>query len=200
MKKLLKNSQGFTLVELMIVVAIIGILSAVAVPNFKKYQAKAKTTEAKIQLAAAYTAEQSFYGDFGLYGVCLSYMGYDPTGEIKSRYYAVGFLDADVMPGATTSIMQSAANSGLGSTCGGGVNAKDAGGVFAAGKVISGQAPVTALSKAKFGADGTGAGATTSTEGQLFTMAAEGYIMAGGAKSIFTINQDKKLITEVPGY
>jgi len=40
----LKRQDGFTLVELMVVVAIIGLLSAVAVPNFKKYQAKAKTS------------------------------------------------------------------------------------------------------------------------------------------------------------
>ncbi len=75
MKKLVAQmgQKGFTLVELMIVVAIIGILSAVAVPNFKRYQAKSKTSEAKIQLAAAYTAEQSFYGDFGIFGNCLSY-------------------------------------------------------------------------------------------------------------------------------
>ena len=56
-KTKLNNQSGFTLVELMIVVAIIGVLSAVAVPNFKKYQAKAKSSEAKVQLAAAYTAE-----------------------------------------------------------------------------------------------------------------------------------------------
>lgn len=88
------SDAGFTLVELMIVVAIIGVLSAVAVPNFKKYQAKAKTSEAKIQLSAAYTAQQAFYGDFGIYGTCLAYMGFDPSREQKNRYYAIGFANA----------------------------------------------------------------------------------------------------------
>lgn len=96
LKKLLKEQSGFTLVELMIVVAIIGVLSAVAVPNFKKYQAKAKTSEAKVQLAAAYTAQQAFFGDFGIYHTCLAYMGYEPINEFDSRYFAVGFGDADV--------------------------------------------------------------------------------------------------------
>ncbi len=89
----LKRQSGFTLVELMVVVAIIGLLSAVAVPNFKKYQAKAKTTEAKLQLSALYTAEQAFYSDFNMYAACLRYMGYDPSLERSNRYYAIGFPD-----------------------------------------------------------------------------------------------------------
>lgn len=93
--KKMTSDAGFTLVELMIVVAIIGVLSAVAVPNFKKYQAKAKTSEAKVQLAAAYTAEQAFYGDFGIYATCLKYMGFDPSRESQNRYYAIGFSTAD---------------------------------------------------------------------------------------------------------
>jgi type IV pilus assembly protein PilA len=96
----LKDHAGFTLVELMIVVAIIGVLSAVAVPNFKKYQAKAKTSEAKVQLAAAYTAEQAFYGDYNIYHTCLSYMGYDPSREKVQRMYAMGFLGGANIHGA----------------------------------------------------------------------------------------------------
>lgn len=88
MKKILKNPSGFTLVELMVVVAIIGILSAIAVPNFKKYQAKSKQSEAKIQLAAVYSAEVGTSADWDTYATCLTLMGYEtpPRG-----YYAIGF-------------------------------------------------------------------------------------------------------------
>lgn len=88
--KRLKNVAGFTLVELMVVVAIIGVLSAVAIPNFRKYQAKAKTSEAKLQLASIFTAETAFYADFEIYAHCLSYMGYNPSNESAQRYYATG--------------------------------------------------------------------------------------------------------------
>ena len=51
------SQKGFTLIELMIVVAIIGILAVIAVPNFQKFQARAKQSEAKTNLKGIYTAK-----------------------------------------------------------------------------------------------------------------------------------------------
>lgn len=67
MKRYHNRKGGFTLIELMIVVAIIGILAAIAIPNFLRFQLKAKSSEGKTNLAAIRTAEESYYSEFGTY-------------------------------------------------------------------------------------------------------------------------------------
>lgn len=86
------NRAGFTLVELMIVVAIIGVLAAIAVPNYQNYAAKARMTEATIGLSAAYKAEKAYSAENNSYTSCLYNVGFAPDGYPNSeRYYAIGF-------------------------------------------------------------------------------------------------------------
>ena len=67
MFKRLKGQKGFTLIELMIVVAIIAILAAIAIPNFLQYQMKSRQSEAKTNLQAIKTSEVSFQSERGCY-------------------------------------------------------------------------------------------------------------------------------------
>ena len=55
-----KNSKGFTLIELMIVVVIIGILAALAIPRFMRSTTKAKMSEARQLLKQIYTMQRAF--------------------------------------------------------------------------------------------------------------------------------------------
>ena len=67
MCKQLKSQKGFTLIELMIVVAIIGILAAIAIPNFLTYQLKSRQSEAKVNLGAIKTSEIAFQAERGCF-------------------------------------------------------------------------------------------------------------------------------------
>jgi len=67
LRKFHNRKGGFTLIELMIVVAIIGILAAIAIPNFIRFQLKSKSSEGKVNLAAIRTAEEGYMAEFGTY-------------------------------------------------------------------------------------------------------------------------------------
>jgi len=92
MLSMLKGKKGFTLIELMIVVAIIGILAAIAIPNFLKFQAKSKMSEAKTNLGAIYTGQLSFFGEQNSYGSFDS-INWSPSGTPRYHFSLTGWAD-----------------------------------------------------------------------------------------------------------
>ena len=90
----LKGKKGFTLIELMIVVAIIGILAAIAIPNFLKFQAKSKQSEAKTNLGAIYTGQIAYYGEANSYGD-FPLINWSPSGTPRYHYTLGGWADND---------------------------------------------------------------------------------------------------------
>jgi type IV pilus assembly protein PilA len=86
----LKKREGFTLIELMIVVAIIGILAAIAIPNFIKFQLRSKAGESKVNLAAIRTAEESYFAEAGSY---MDWKASPPTfpGQLKTAFPGAGY-------------------------------------------------------------------------------------------------------------
>ena len=108
-----QGQKGFTLIELMIVVAIIGILAAIAIPNFIAYQAKSKQSEAKVSLGAIFTSAVAFQAEATpqtYVPASIGQIGWQPSGSPRySFWYAVGASNG---PGTATAFTGSSTATG----------------------------------------------------------------------------------------
>jgi len=103
-RRALKGPEGFTLIELMIVVAIIGILVAVAIPSFMRYQAKSKQAEVKIGLGGIWThATTILAAQNASYVISnISQLGYGITGAARYSYWYSVSGTPTALPGGST--------------------------------------------------------------------------------------------------
>ena len=130
-----KRRGGFTLIELMIVVAIIGILAAIAIPNFVRFQLRSKSSEGKTNLAGIRTAQESYFAEYGNYvpaatspamlavppsskqafadvgaaGANFNTIGWAPEGQVYFRYQAILGVNGDYIAAAEADIDADAA-------------------------------------------------------------------------------------------
>jgi len=81
----MKNQKGFTLIELMIVIAIIGILAAIAIPQFSAYRERGYIASMKADCNSVRTAEEAYYVDNNAYKATIA-----PATDLLS--YGVGSL------------------------------------------------------------------------------------------------------------
>ena len=89
------KSSGFSLIELMVVVAIMAFLAMIAVPNFNRFLNKAKRAEAYMNLNSIYAAEKAYFAEHGTYSDILmgeNSIGWKPEGK---PYYSYGFAGSE---------------------------------------------------------------------------------------------------------
>ena len=85
-----RTENGFTLIELMLVVAIIGILATLALASLVTFQAKSKQTEAKLNLGAIADCASSYYAEHDTYLTSFTSLGWSPNQTTRYSYWYDG--------------------------------------------------------------------------------------------------------------
>lgn len=176
-----KNSQsGFSLVELMVVVAIIGVLATIAIPRVNRFIAKSRQSEAQVNLSSLYTFNKNFYVEFQGYTSIFGAMGFKPEGNLR---YNVGFTGTSLPPNFSA--------------------LKGATAVGAAGTTVSSlvdcpiTAPSTARCKTLMGATNLAPAditiGTVAANFSSFTAQARSQLVASASEDTWTITENKNL-------
>lgn len=84
--------RGFTLIELMIVLAVIAFLALLALPSYRQFVAKSKRAEAYVNLSALGTAEHLYFAEHGEYTNEIAKLDWHPDG---TTYYSYGFAGSE---------------------------------------------------------------------------------------------------------
>ena len=86
------SKKGFSLIELMVVIAIIALLSMISIPHFLKFLSKSKRTEAYVQLRALYLEEKAYFSEHGAYTNIIGDQGlsFKPDGALLYTYGFAG--------------------------------------------------------------------------------------------------------------
>jgi type IV pilus assembly protein PilA len=97
-----KNEEGFSLIELMVVVAILGILATIAIPNFQRFQARARQKAGQALLSGYYQAMKATHAEYTYYYGDFVSIGYKPEGEVAYRLTGANDGSAPAAVGMTT--------------------------------------------------------------------------------------------------
>ena len=82
----MKENKGFTMIELMVVIAIIAVLTALAIPAYMKFAAKTRRSEVKYNLEGIYKAEVSWYAEHAAFDNSFEVIRWNPEGMCAYSY------------------------------------------------------------------------------------------------------------------
>lgn len=191
------SNKGFSLVELMVVVSIIGILAAIAIPSVTKYMAKARQSEAKSNLSSLYTAEKAFFAEYNTFDSRFAAIGFTPEGQLR---YAVGFTAAGAQAGAGNGYTTAPGDLSISSTAYCGVaGVMNANGCTTLNDANGAQPALDDIACPAGGGSVAAAGCTTAQP--TFRVGARAQIVSGGVAPIdaWTIDDVKVLRNTVNG-